>query len=73
MCRENGMATEVYPSAAKLKKQLDYANARQIPFAGILGEDEMKNGSVALKNLFSGEQVTIPYNAVLNQLEQWSK
>ena len=73
MCRENGMATEVYPSAVKLKKQLDYANARQIPFAGILGEDEMKNGSVALKNLFSGEQVTIPYNAVLNQLEQWSK
>ena len=73
MCREKGMATEVYPSAAKLKKQLDYANARQIPFAGILGEDEMKNGSVALKNLFSGEQVTIPYDAVLIQLEQWSK
>lgn len=73
ICRNEGMATEVYPGAVKLKKQLDYANDRRIPFAGILGEDELKNNSVALKNLFSGEQVTIPYEVVLNQIEQWSK
>jgi histidyl-tRNA synthetase len=71
--RLQGIATEVYPGATKLKKQLDYANARQIPFAGILGEDEMSSDSIALKNLFSGEQVLVKNNAVFNQLELWSK
>ncbi|MDX5320059.1 MAG: ATP phosphoribosyltransferase regulatory subunit, partial [Bacteroidota bacterium] len=58
-CRAKGIATEVYPSAAKLKKQLTYANNNAIAFAAILGEEEIKTGSIALKDLLSGEQKTV--------------
>jgi histidyl-tRNA synthetase len=57
--REQDIRVEIYPQAAKMKKQLDYANAKHIPWAAIVGENEMKNHSVTLKNLISGNQEVI--------------
>jgi histidyl-tRNA synthetase len=49
----------VYPEADKLGKQFKYASARQVPFVAILGDDERARGEVALKDLRSGEQVSM--------------
>jgi len=54
--RTKGYKVEVYPTTTKLKKQLDYANAKNIKWAAIVGASEMENNQVALKNLVSGEQ-----------------
>jgi histidyl-tRNA synthetase len=54
--REAGVAVEVYPDSAKLKKQFDYADRKAIPFLSINGETEMAAGTVQIKNLASGEQ-----------------
>ena len=60
--RKQGKRVFVYPSAAKLKKQLGFANQLQIPYALIMGELEWKAQSCILKNLHSGEQSTIHLN-----------
>ncbi len=54
--REAGIRAEIYPDAAKMKKQMSYANAKEIPFVAIVGENEMKEGKLMLKNMVSGEQ-----------------
>ncbi len=54
--REAGIATEVFPDATKMKKQMNYANARQIPFVALVGESEMEQNLIALKNMTTGEQ-----------------
>lgn len=69
--REHDIATEVYPAASKLKKQLDFANNKGIGWAAIIGEDELKNNAVALKNLQTGEQSIIPINEIENHLHLW--
>ena len=54
--RAAGIRAEIYPDAAKMKKQMGYANAKMVPFVAIVGENEMKEGKVMLKNMASGEQ-----------------
>ncbi len=54
--RANGIRTELYPDAAKMKKQMGYANTKQIPFVAIAGEDEIKAGKITLKDMLSGTQ-----------------
>ena len=51
-----GIPTEVYPDAAKPKKQMSYANAKCIPFVALVGESELESGKITLKNMMSGEQ-----------------
>ncbi len=57
--RESGVNAELYPDAAKMKKQMNYANKRQIPFVVLVGEEEMKNDSYTLKNMNTGEQFNV--------------
>ena len=54
--RQAGIRTEMFPDAAKMKKQMNYANAKQIPFVVLAGENEMNEGKVTLKNMITGEQ-----------------
>ena len=54
--RQAGIRTEVFPDAAKMKKQMAYANAKQIPFVVLAGENEMSQGKLTLKNMETGEQ-----------------
>ena len=54
--RGQGIRCEIYPDAAKMKKQMQYANQKAIPFVAMTGETEMAAGKVMLKNMTSGEQ-----------------
>jgi len=54
--RQAGIRTEVYPDAAKMKKQMSYANAKQIPFVALVGDNEIAQGKVTLKDMATGEQ-----------------
>jgi len=58
--RKAGIRAEIYPEAgAKMKKQMTYANAKQIPYVAVIGSDEVANGVVSLKNMITGEQVKV--------------
>ncbi len=57
--RRAGIATEVYPDSTKMKKQMSYANALQVPFVALVGETEMAGGTVTLKNMQTGEQQSV--------------
>ncbi|MEN8811004.1 MAG: histidine--tRNA ligase [Flavobacteriales bacterium] len=54
--RDNGISSELYPDSHKLKKQMNYANNKNIPFVALVGEDEMKNQEILVKNMETGEQ-----------------
>ena len=57
--RAQGKAVEVYPEPTKMKKQMGYADTKQIPFVAIVGGDEMNSNTVMLKNMASGEQIQV--------------
>lgn len=63
--RAAGISTEVFPDAAKMKKQMNYANTRNIPFVALVGESEMAAGTIALKNMTTGEQSTCTLDEVI--------
>jgi histidyl-tRNA synthetase len=54
--RAVGISAEIYPDSAKMKKQMAYANAKAVPFVAIVGENEMAEGKVMLKDMTTGEQ-----------------
>lgn len=66
--RQAGIASEIYPDVAKMKKQLDYANKKSIPFTIVIGSDEVKSGLLAFKNMESGEQQKLSIEAVIEKL-----
>ena len=68
--RSAGIAAEVYPDIVRIKKELEYANKRSIPFAGIIGEEEIKNGTVTLKDLISGNQENIEISKLIDRLKK---
>lgn len=57
--REAGIRAEIYPDSAKMKKQMSYANSKNIPFVALVGETEMNEGKVTLKNMTTGEQTLV--------------
>jgi histidyl-tRNA synthetase len=69
MVREKGINTEIYPERAKMKKQFKYADDNKIPFVAIIGENEMKEGHITLKDMSSGDQKTVTFEEMLNQMK----
>ncbi|NTW32685.1 MAG: histidine--tRNA ligase, partial [Bacteroidetes bacterium] len=67
--RKNGINTELFPHAAKLKKQLDYANANHIPYVAIIGTNEIKSKQITVKNMNSGEQMELNINKLIELLK----
>ncbi len=63
--REAGIRAEIYPDNAKMKKQMSYANAKNIPFVAIVGENEMNEGKVMLKDMVAGQQQLVDADALL--------
>lgn len=57
--RKAGIRTEMYPDSAKMKKQMGYANAKNIPFVALAGENEINEGKLTLKNMATGEQTMV--------------
>ena len=66
--RAAGISTLIYPDAAKMKKQMDYANRKQVPFVAFVGESEIKDGTVTLKNMTDGTQQTLSVDALIDTL-----
>lgn len=64
--RQNGLKAELFPEAAKLKKQMTYADRRGVRFVLIIGESELQNKQFVLKNMSSGEQKEYPFEAIRN-------
>lgn len=67
--RHNNIPSELYPDPVKLKKQLDYANKKQIPVAVVLGPEEVSHGVLTCKNMFSGEQESITLQQLIEKLK----
>ena len=66
--REHGIRAEIYPDAAKMKKQMSYANAKDIPYVALAGENEIAAGKVTLKNMETGEQQMLSPEELINVL-----
>jgi histidyl-tRNA synthetase len=68
--RAAGLRVDLYPEADKIGKQFKYASARGIPFVAVVGEEERARREVALKNLSTGEQLTLPGHAVAGTIRE---
>ncbi len=66
--RAAGIRAELYPEAAKMKKQMGYADAKKIPFVALVGENEMAEGTINLKNMQSGEQESVGRDELIERL-----
>ncbi len=67
--REAGIACEVYPESAKMKKQMEYANRRAVPGVVIVGSDELASGRATVKNMATGEQQAVAFDELINRIE----
>ncbi len=67
--RRAGIRAEIFPDAAKMKKQMSYANAKQIPYVVLAGESEMNEGKVTLKNMETGDQQLLSPEELVNALK----
>ena len=67
--RKAGIRTEIYPDAVKMKKQMSYANAKQVPFVVLVGENEMNAGKVTLKNMVTGEQSQVTVDELIEHVK----
>ena len=66
--RTQGFAAELYPTAAKLKKQMSYADDKNIPYVILIGSDEIQSGKLTLKNMRSGEQSKLTFVEIIDVL-----
>ena len=66
--RDAGIAAEIYPEAAKMKKQMEHANRRAIPYVAIVGSDELARREVTLKDMRSGEQSSVPFGELVSHI-----
>ena len=66
--RSEGIPAEIYPESAKMKKQMEYANRRQIPFVVIIGSEELAAKEATVKNMLSGEQQRVSFADLLSVL-----
>ena len=67
--REAGIRTEIFPDSTKMKKQMSYANAKQIPFVALAGENEMSEGKFTLKNMLTGEQQLLAIEELIEKVK----
>lgn len=68
--RSKGISAEIYPDQAKLKKQMSYANNKIIPFVALIGESEIKENKITVKNMETGKQEKLSFDEMLAMLEQ---
>ena len=69
LVRANGIRAEIFPDATKMKKQMSYANSKQIPFVALAGENEINEGKVTLKNMETGEQQLLTPDELIKELK----
>jgi histidyl-tRNA synthetase len=69
LMRKNNIACEVYPDAKKMNKQMKYANSRGFQYVAILGDNELENGVISVKNMITGEQSDMELNQLIELLK----
>ncbi|MBE0648882.1 MAG: histidine--tRNA ligase [Bacteroidales bacterium] len=67
--RKAGIPAEIYPEPVKLKKQLDYANRKQIPYVALAGKEEIESGMITLKNMKTGEQQSVSASRITEYIQ----
>ncbi len=67
--RNAGINSEIYPEAAKMKKQMTYADKKSIPYVALVGENEINNNVVTLKNMLTGEQESVAVSSLIDKLK----
>ena len=67
--RSHGISSEIYPETSKMKKQMAYANAKSVPFVAMIGESELQEGKITLKDMATGEQDTLDTTALIDHLK----
>ncbi|MFT6983653.1 MAG: histidyl-tRNA synthetase, partial [Crocinitomicaceae bacterium] len=67
--RAEGISSELYPSSAKMKKQMKYANDRNVKNVALIGQDEIDKGILLIKNMESGEQTELSFDQAITQLK----
>ena len=67
--RNAGIRAEIYPDSSKMKKQMGYANSKNIPFVAIIGEDEMAKSSIMLKDMEKGDQLAITIDELIEKIK----
>ena len=67
--RANGISAEIYPDSTKMKKQMSYANDKNVAYVAMVGETEMANGTIALKCMETGEQENLTIDEVISKLK----
>lgn len=67
--REAGIDCELYPTASKLQKQMKYANDRNVAYVALVGENEINSGLIQLKDMVSGEQVSVSIDDLINRIK----
>ena len=67
--RAAGISAEIYPDCCKMKKQMSYANAQGVPFVALVGENEMAEGKVTLKNMATGEQCLLTPDELVKAIQ----
>ena len=67
--RANGIPAEIYPDSTKMKKQMSYANDKNVAYVAMVGETEMANGTIALKCMETGEQENLTIDEVISKLK----
>ncbi len=67
--RANGIPAEIYPDSTKMKKQMSYANDKNVAYVAMVGETEMANGTIALKCMETGEQENLTISEVISKLK----
>lgn len=68
--REQGIAAELYPAAAKLKKQMSYADGKGVPYVVLVGEEEISSGIYSVKDMASGEQRSLTFADLINLIKK---
>lgn len=66
--RDASINADIYPEPAKMKKQMKYANDRNVPYVVIIGSNEMQSGELSFKDMKSGDQVSLPITAIIEKL-----
>jgi len=69
MISENGIASEIYPDVVKIQKQLEFGNKKMVPYAIVIGSEEVKSGILAFKNMKTGEQQKLTIEKILDTLK----
>ena len=68
--RKEGICAEIYPESAKMKKQMGYADSKKIPFVALVGENEMSQNKINLKDMITGEQSLVSLEELISKLKQ---